>query len=479
MADWSLDDLKHWDERIREKVEQFGLDCFPQVFEICDEEQMLGYMAYHGMPAHYPHWSYGKSYEKLKTMYRYGVSGLPYEMVINANESVAYLMKNNSLCLQILTIAHVYGHNDFFKNNFTFKNTNPELTLSNFKSRGARVRSYIEDPAIGIERVEAVLDAAHALSFNCRRNFGIRKLTPSQQRDRAIEASLGERDPYERIHAPREIESPDLHRVPLEPEEDLLLFIRDHNPYLAEWERDLLTVVHEEAQYFIPQIETKIMNEGWASFWHHRILSSLDLPQGLQMEFMVHHSQVVRPHPGQINPYYIGFKMWHDLIRRADDPTAVEVEAGGTPTELSGMEWIFQIREVDRDSSFLRRFLNQRLMQELDLFEYRRKGADYVATKVSDEENWQDVKQTLLRSTGMAAFPVMRIDDADFRGSRTLHVTHDFDGRELSLADAEKTLSYLHQLWGRPVVLETVLRGKRTALTFDDEGFSKEALIAA
>lgn len=121
MRSWDVDDLIGWDERIREKVAEFGLDCFPQVFEICDEEQMLGYMAYHGMPSHYPHWSYGKSFEKLKTTYDHGVSGLPYEMVINSNESIAYLMRNNSLCLQILTIAHVYGHNDFFKNNFTFQ----------------------------------------------------------------------------------------------------------------------------------------------------------------------------------------------------------------------------------------------------------------------------------------------------------------------------------------------------------------------
>jgi len=189
MRSWDVDDLLAWDERIREKVAGFGLDCFPQVFEICDEDQMLGYMADHGMPAHYPHWSYGKSFEKLKTTYDHGVSGLPYEMVINSDDSVAYLMRNNSLCLQILTIAHVYGHNDFFKNNFTFRHTHPELTVANFKSRADRVRRYVEDPAIGINKVEALLDAAHALSFNCRRNLGVRKIGEAEQRARAIDAA--------------------------------------------------------------------------------------------------------------------------------------------------------------------------------------------------------------------------------------------------------------------------------------------------
>src|SRR5436190_13100967 len=151
MASYAINDLEYWDARVREKVLEFGLDCYPQEFEICDHAQMLGYMAYSGMPSHYPHWSYGKSYEKLKTLYDYGVSGLPYEMVINSSPALAYLMRDNSLCLQILTIAHVYGHNDFFANNFNFKTTRAELTLNRFKVHAERVRSYMEDPSIGVE----------------------------------------------------------------------------------------------------------------------------------------------------------------------------------------------------------------------------------------------------------------------------------------------------------------------------------------
>lgn len=477
MRDWSISDLEYWDEKIREKLDEFGLDCFPQIFEVCDEEQMLGYMSYHGMPAHYPHWSYGKAYERLKTMHRYGVTGLPYEMVINSNESVAYLMKNNSLCLQILTMAHVYGHNDFFKNNYTFKDTHPELTLSNVKSRAGRIREYTEDPGIGRDKVEAILDAAHALSFSCRRNFGIRKVAPEEQVGRALAQSLPPADPYQGIHKKPEREAPDLHKVPLEPEADLLLFIRDHNPYLEDWAKDILTIVHQESQYFIPQMETKIMNEGWASFWHHRILNSLDLPQELALEFIVHHSQVVRPHPGSINPYFLGFKTWHDIVRRYDNPTAEEIEIYGKPSG-TGMEKIFAVREVDRDSSFLRQFLHQKLMRQLDMFHYRQKNGDLVVDQVADNDSWQSIKKTLLDGIGMNSVPVILIDDADYDQNRSLHLTHQFDGRELRVEDAEKTLSYLYQLWQRPVFFETVIKGKRLNLTFNEKGFGHEVLAA-
>ena len=201
MSNWTVKDLEYWDERVRELVAEIGLDCYPQEFEICDQNSMLGYMAYHGMPSHYPHWSFGKAYEQTKTMYDHGVSGLPYEMVINANPALAYLMRDNSLCLQILTIAHVYGHNDFFKNNFTFSSaTDAKETLASFKARADRVRGYIEDPSIGGDAVEEFLDAAHALSFNRSRNLAIKKLKPAEQRQRLIDAARPPHDPFARIH---------------------------------------------------------------------------------------------------------------------------------------------------------------------------------------------------------------------------------------------------------------------------------------
>jgi stage V sporulation protein R len=473
MSAYELSELEAWDKRVREKAEAFGLDCYPQEFEICDHHQMLGYMAYSGMPSHYPHWSYGKSYEKLKTLYDHGVSGLPYEMVINSNPSIAYLMRDNSLLLQILTMAHVYGHNDFFKNNFTFQSTRAEFTIGTMKSHGQRVRSYIETPSIGIERVEQILDAAHALSLQCRRNLAVRKLSPEEERSRLYEAGQPPPDPFAHLHKRREHVEPDLHKVPPVPDEDLLLFLRDHNRYLAEWEKDLLTIVHEEAQYFIPQIETKIMNEGWASYWHKRILESLDLPQGLHLEFLVRHNQVVRPFPGGLNPYHLGFRVWEDLYRRYENPTPEEASALGSD-RLSGTEKMFEVRAADRDSSFLRRHLTPQLIRDLDLFEYRSRGEDLVVTRVGDDDGWREVKETLLKSVGTASIPVIKVEDAEFGPQRTLYLVHYHDGRDLQLEYAEKTLAYVHRLWGREVALATEINGKQMLLTFGERGFASK-----
>ena len=234
---WDVKDLEQWDARIREKVEEFGLDCYPQEFEVCDHVQMLGYMAYSGMPSHYPHWSYGKAYEKLKTLYDHGVSGLPYEMVINSSPALAYLMRDNSLALQVLTVAHVYGHNDFYKNNFNFHRTHAVYTLSTFKAHAARVRAYVEDPSIGIEKVESILDAAHALSLQCRRNLAIKKLNVESERQRLIDGAQPREDPFYTLHRREAYQEPDLKKIPPAPEEDLLIFVREYNPFLADWEK--------------------------------------------------------------------------------------------------------------------------------------------------------------------------------------------------------------------------------------------------
>jgi stage V sporulation protein R len=475
MADYTLKDLEYWDARIRDVVAEIGLDTHPQEFEICDHSQMLGYMAYSGMPSHYPHWSYGKAYEKLKTLYDHGVSGLPYEMVINSNPSLGYLMRDNSLCLQILTIAHVYGHNDFFKNNFTFRTTRPEFTLGTFKAHAERIRRYAEDPSIGLERVEPVLDAAHALALQCRRNLAVRKLSHEEEQQRLLDAAAPPADPFQKIHKRPAYAAPDLHKVPLTPEEDLLLFVAEHNPYLADWERDVLTIVHEETQYFLPQIETKIMNEGWASFWHKRILDALMLPQSLHVEFLVRHNQVVRPIQGSLNPYHLGLKLWEHIERTGDAPPEDD-RAAGHRRPATGRELLFQTRAADRDVSFLRRYLSEEVARELDLFRYEPKGEDVVVTHVADEEGWEKVKETLLRNIGMGQVPVIKIEDADFGHNRTLYLVHHHEGRDLHLEYAEKTLTFLHRLWGREVALETVVNGKRTFLSVSDRGFSAKAL---
>jgi len=459
MGDWTVQDLQRWDEQIRERVEEFGLDCYRQEFELCDHHAMLGYMAYHGMPAHYPHWSYGKSFEKTKTLYDYGVSGLPYELVINSDPCLAYLMTDNSLCLQILTIAHVYGHNDFFKNNFTFTSaTDAKETIGSFKARADRVRSYIEDPSIGEERVERILDAAHALAFCMSPNAAVRRLSVDEQREWARPAEPGY-DPFASLQKRPEAPKTTDERFPPEPVGNILAFMRDHHPTFAAWERDLLDIVDSETRYFLPQIETKIMNEGWASYWHHRILESLELPQDVRIEFMVRHNQVVCPHPGSINPYHLGFVLWHKIAER------------------HGEKAIWDVRESDRDAAFLRRFLDAETMRELDLFSYQPKGDKLIVDSVADEEHWEDVKRKLIAQVGSGNNPTIRITDADFNRRRELYLNHQHDGRDLHLGYAERTLQHLYTLWGRRVLLETEVNGKPTRLAFDEDGFDARLVV--
>lgn len=450
-SDYTLEELKYWNEKIEAIVEKTGLNPYFQEFEMCDYEDMLGYEAYLGMPARYPHWSFGKSYERLKTFYSYNLSGLPYEMVINSDPCLAYLMKDNTLLLQVLTMAHVYGHNDFFKNNRLFKmGTRAEYTIEMFKSHARRVREYISDPSIGYEKVERILDAAHALRLQIYRWVGEKRLDEQEKKERLIEQSnyQGGNHVWEkRVRT----EIPDLNKIPLEPEEDLLLFLSKYAK-LQEWEKDLILIVRDESQYFLPQIETKIMNEGWACYWHYYILNKLNLPQGLYLEFLKRHNQVVRPFEGGINPYHMGFKIFMDLAKRfADQP-----------------EFIFSVREEERDSTFIRKYLSRELCEELKLFEYYKTGRDYLITEVSDEQGWKKIRDNLANNVGVNSIPnirVMEVKSAD----NTLMLEHEWDGKELQLQYAQETIKYIAELWKSRVSLRTTVRASTYVLESDSQ----------
>ena len=424
MTDYGLKDLEQWNRKIEELARQVGLDFYEQQFEICSYEDMLCYEAYVGMPSRYPHWSFGKTYDRQKTFYQYNLTGLPYEMVINANPCLAYLMKDNTLLLQILTMAHVYGHNDFFKNNRLFRQgTRAELTVETFKAHADRVRSYIQDPSLGEAKVERILDAAHALRFQVR-----------------LQGAGG---PKDRAGWNKE----EKETVPPRLKDDLLGFLALRGR-LENWERDLVGMVREESCYFLPQMETKIMNEGWASYWHYQILNHLDLPQALHLEFLQRHNLVVRPHEGSINPYFLGFKMFEHLARE-------------------GKEKILEVRAEERDSSFIRRYLDQQLCQELNLFAYKKQGNELVVSEKADAEGWKVIRDQLANSCGMGSIPVISISGVD---SGDLVLEHDYDGRELDMVYANETIKYVNQLWGRRVNLKTKLNGKERVLSCDKDG---------
>lgn len=427
-----------------------GLNCYPQEFEIITYEDMLACEAYMGMPVRYRHWSFGKAYERKKTFYHYNLTGLPYEMVINSNPCLAYLMKDNTLLLQVLTMAHVYGHNDFFRNNRMFTSgTRAENCLEMFGTHARRIGEYIQDPSIGYQRVERVLDAAHALRLQVYRTVGERHLSPEEQKQSLIEKCEPPLSHHPSLEPRAKREPPDLDRIPLEPEEDVLLFIYRYGQ-LQEWERDLIAMVRKESLYFLPQIETKIMNEGWASFWHYRILQELDLPQEMQLEFLKRHNQVLSPHEGSINPYHLGFKLFEKLERER------------------GREFIMQVRESERDSSFLRCYLDQELCQELNLFSYLKRGRDYFVSEVADEDGWKYIRDTLANGTGIRGIPNIKVTEVRGR-ERTLVLEQEWDDRELLLDYAHQTLKYIAQLWGARVRLRTMVRNTFQILETDGE----------
>jgi stage V sporulation protein R len=411
--DFTLKDLEKWNNRIEPVARKLGLNYYPQEFEVIGYKEMLGYEAYSGMPSRYPHWSFGKSYERNRTLYNYNLTGLPYEMVINSDPCLAYLMRDNTLLLQILTMAHVYGHNDFFKNNRLFKlGTNASTTVEMLKRNAELIRSYINDPSIGPQKVERILDAAHGLRFQISRL------------------------PGEKIGKGKKEEE--------EPQEDLLYFIMKHGS-LEEWERNIIEIVRNESLYFIPQIETKIMNEGWASYWHYTILKELDLPQGLHIEFLKRHNDVVRPHLGDLNPYYLGFLIFKDI------------------KEKYGVEKIFEVRELERDSSFLRRYLTEELCLEMNLFQYMHKSSEYVIEEISDEVGWKEIRNTLSATCGCGSIPVIQAVNINSK-DKTLTLEHKYDGRELLINYAQATLKYVQELWGHNVELKTMVSNQETTL---------------
>lgn len=450
MKGYTLAELESWNQEIEAKVHGLGLDCFETHFEICSYEEMLNYEVYIGMPSHYPHWSYGKAFERLQTLYRYNLTGLPYEMVINADPCLAYLMADNSLLLQILTMAHVYGHNDFFKNNRLFGATRPELVVETFKNHAKRIRQYIQDPSIGYQSVERILNAAHAIRYQTQRTPGAKNLSREVKQERLWEAYLRRLNEIKDVEARSQLEPPDLSRRPLEPDEDLIGFLISDG-HLEEWEKDILRIVQQETAYFIPQIETKILNEGWASFWHYRILQQLALEPDFQFEFLKIHHQVIRPVPGGLNPYHLGFTMLQDLERRY------------------GTEKIFEARRIESDRSFIRRYLTRELCQELKLFEYFTEKDRGIVTEIADEDGWEQIRDTLSATVGLGALPVIRVLDASSK-DRILLLGHDYDGRELELDYTSETLRYLVSLWNGPVTLRTCLNGRDQEITCDLEG---------
>jgi stage V sporulation protein R len=432
-SDWDFKLLKKFDDEICKLSEDNGLEWFDIQYEVCDYYSMIGHMSYHGMPTHYGHWSFGKRFERTHQMYNLGMEGLPYELIINSNPSIAYLMRENPAYMQILIMAHCVGHSDFFKNNAKFKFTRPDSVIQRMRSAKKRIQSYVENPNIGIEKVERFMDAAHAIQFQTYRSNIVRE-TKNEYKEKVVRSVI-DIDPGEAL---------DLDEIDIfQPEHNILKFLRE-NASLKDWQIDILEIIESESQYFLPQMKTKIMNEGWASFWHYRMCHQLNLDSEYHIPILKTHNQVVRPHVGGLNPYHVGF----ELFKRIE--------------ERHGLEECFIARETLEDTSFLRNYLTHEDCRDLGLFtfskkKYKNKASKYVIDKISDKDDWKLVKNTLVRNVGSNTIPVIFVAGID--PGNTLVLQHEHDGRDLELNYADEVVRHISYLWGGEVKFFTVVEG--------------------
>ncbi|MEG6615752.1 SpoVR family protein [Peptococcaceae bacterium 1198_IL3148] len=453
-------------EKITETATGFNLDFYPMRFEICPAEIIYTFGAY-GMPARFTHWSFGKAYHKMKTQYDYNLSRI-YEMVINSNPCYAFLLEGNSLIQNKMVMAHVLAHCDFFKNNVWFKHTNRDM-LESMSVASQRFRNY--ELKYGCEKVEQFLDAALSLQQHIDPHSYIKEMPTT------IKQCCGnqQKTPYDdmwNIGSKKEGagDCNCQHKcTSIKRANDLMKFLLEYAPDLEEWQRDILSVLREEMLYFWPQMQTKIINEGWATYWHLRIMREMDLVESEALEFAKMHAGVIQTSKTSINPYFIGLKIFEDIEKRWNNPTEEERERYGCNGQ-EGREKIFEVRTVDNDVSFLRNYLTKELIEELDLYLFRKVGHDY---KVVDKD-WRKVRDELVRNLTNCGVPYIVVENGDYKKRGELHLKHLFEGLELDVLHLEKTLPHIYLIWGRPVHLETILDKKVVLFSYDGEKIAKK-----
>lgn len=458
-----LTELERAIEEITEIASSFGLDFFPMRYEICPADIIYTFGAY-GMPTRFTHWSFGKQFHKMKLHYDLGLSQI-YELVINSNPCYAFLLDTNTLIQNKLIIAHVLAHSDFFKNNIRFANTRRDMVES-MAATAERISFY--ELKFGKDKVEQFLDAV--LSIQEHIDPSITRKTRNQK-DNKGKLSKPEKPPtpYDDLWSldEEEIKIPDTkeekRKIPPEPEKDLLLFIQEHSRVLDDWQRDIMTMMREEMLYFWPQLETKIMNEGWASYWHQRILREMDLTTDETIEFAKLNASVIQPSKTTINPYYLGLKIFEDIEERYNNPTEEMKKRGVKPN--SGREMIFEVREIESDISFIRNYLTKELVEHEDMYLFQKQGNFYTIT----DKEYEQVRDQLVNMRVNGGFPYIYVENGDYLQNGELYLVHSYEGTELDIPYLQNVLPYIYELWGRPVHLETYVEEKKTLFSYNGE----------
>jgi stage V sporulation protein R len=500
-------------ERIERIAAEEGLDFFPVIFEMLSYDQMNEIASYGGFPNRYPHWRFGMEYERLSKSYEYGLSKI-YEMVINSNPSYAYLLEGNSLLEQKLVMAHVMAHVDFFKNNYTFRATDldaggsavdPVRRIDNYDpnrrwvdkmaNHGARVRKHVA--RLGIQKVEEFID--HCLSlenlidphapFSGRRRrsadeeptghpIDVPRLRAKSYMDPFVNPEEYIAEQRAKLEAARDKPK----TTPAAPERDVLQFLLDYAP-LDRWEREVLEVVREEAYYFVPQMQTKIMNEGWASYWHSRLMTTRVLDASEIIDYAERNASVLASSGGQLNPYKLGVELFRNIEERwnrgqfgkeweeCDDLDAKrrwDLRLG------LGRQKIFEVRRLYNDVTFIDEFLTPDFVRQHKLFAFgwsNRNERFEIETR-----EFKAVKEKLLFQLTNAGNPFIYVEDSNFDNRGELLMRHDHQGMDLKVDYAREVMRSLLRMWKRPVTVTTIVEGKPTMFRFDGKEHTSKAL---
>lgn len=471
--DWSFDLLQDYLKEIERVAAIYKLNPYPNQIEVITAEQMMDAYAGIGMPIGYTHWSFGKRFIETEQGYKRGQMGLAYEIVINSNPCIAYLMEENTITMQALVMAHAcFGHNSFFKNNYLFKTWTDASSIIDYL---VFAKKYISDceQRHGVEQVESVIDSCHALM-----NYGVdRYKRPSEISFREEQARQKDREAYLQSQVndlwrtiptlQQDKTQKEKRRFPAEPQENILYFIEKNAPLLEPWQREIIRIVRKMAQYFYPQKQTQVMNEGWATFWHYTILNHLYddgvVTDRFMMEFLQSHTGVVaqpdynsRYYSG-INPYALGFAMFTDIRRICEHPT--DEDKAWFP-DMAGSDWLETLHfamQNFKDESFISQYLSPKVIRQFKLFGiHDDEKRNYLSiSAIHDERGYQDIRQLLSQQYNLSNIePNIQVHNVEISGDRSLTLRY-VPSNDIPLANNhQEVLKHLHRLWGFTVTLE-------------------------
>jgi len=473
-SEWNFELLERYDREIARVAAKFGLETYPNQIEVITAEQMMDAYSTVGMPVGYHHWSFGKQFLGVEQRYRRGHMGLAYEIVINSNPCIAYLMEENTMTMQALVIAHAsYGHNSFFKNNYLFQTwTNADSIVDYLLF----ARNYIQkcERRYGEEAVELLLDSCHALM-----NYGVDRYKRPQRLTLVDEERRqAEREDYMQsqvndlwrtlpTNLDKDEQQSNASNWPVEPQENILYFVEKNAPLLEKWQREIIRIVRKIAQYFYPQRQTQVMNEGWATFWHYTILNQLYdeklVTDGFMIEFLQAHTNVVyqpgfnSPYYSGINPYTLGFNMMQDIRRICENPTSEDREWF---PDIAGSDWTktldFAMRNF-KDESFIMQYLSPHLIRELKLFSILDDDKENMlnVSAIHDDAGYRYIRAALAEQYNLGSRePNLQVHNVDLRGDRSLTLRYTPHNRRPLSDDTDEVIKHLSRLWGFTVRIE-------------------------